>query len=133
MSEDQRSWIFLQWLDCVNQILFNFPHAFEFNMDLLIFLASNYNVCLYGTFLYNNDKEREENNAYTETVSIWTDILNAKNINKFLNPFYKPNSIKELLNFNFGYHKLRIWDDFYLRHHLSNSIKVHFIDKMAKK
>ncbi len=124
MSEDQRSSIFVQWLDCVHQLLFQFPHAFEFNMEFLVFIASIFNTCLYGTFLFNNDKEREENNAYLDTISIWTDVLLDKNINKYLSPFYKPHAIKELLNFNYGYHKIRVWEEFYLQFSLTNSIKL---------
>ena len=36
---DQRSPIFIQWLDSVYQLLKQFPTAFQFNVELLTFLA----------------------------------------------------------------------------------------------
>jgi hypothetical protein len=55
-SEDEFSPIFLQWLDCVHQIVWQFPLAFEFNLELINFLADNMFNGKYGTFLFNNEK-----------------------------------------------------------------------------
>jgi hypothetical protein len=74
-SEDQRAPIFLQWLDCVHQLLIQFPNAFEFNLKLLLFIAGQINTNHYGTFLYNCDMERVEKEAKTKTIALWTDIL----------------------------------------------------------
>jgi Myotubularin-like phosphatase domain len=56
ISEDQRSPIFLQWLDCVHQLLHQLPDSFEFNQNLLKFLSHHINTCVYGTFLFNCEK-----------------------------------------------------------------------------
>ena len=48
--------IFLQWLDCVHQAIYQFPTAFEFNVDLLVYIADNLYSCIYGTFMYNSEK-----------------------------------------------------------------------------
>ena len=56
LSEDQRAPIFLQWLDCIHQLQYQYPNAFEFNGDLLIFIAYHLNTCMYGTFLFNHEK-----------------------------------------------------------------------------
>ena len=37
---NERSPVFLQWLDCVHQLVKQFPTAFEFNEHLLVSLIS---------------------------------------------------------------------------------------------
>jgi len=48
--------IFLQWLDCIHQLIYQYPSAFEFNIDLLVYLADHIHSCVYGTFMFNNEK-----------------------------------------------------------------------------
>ena len=55
-NEEQKAPIFFQWLDCIHQLQTQFKYAFEFNNELLQFLAEHSNSCLYGTFLYNSEK-----------------------------------------------------------------------------
>lgn len=38
---DERSPVFIQFLDCVYQLLVQFPTVFQFNINLLTFLASS--------------------------------------------------------------------------------------------
>lgn len=56
IHEENRAPIFLQWLDCIHQLLTQFKSAFEFNNEFLLFLAYHTNSYLYGTFLFNSDK-----------------------------------------------------------------------------
>ena len=54
--------------------------------------------CSFGTFLFNNEYERKENEVMTKTCSLWN-YLNDKNIIEsrgFLNEFYNPD--KKTLN-----------------------------------
>lgn len=111
-NEDQRSPIFLQWLDCVHQLLRQFPNAFEFNMELLLFLADHLNSNLYGTFMYNSEYERQEREAKTKTLSIWTDVL--ENVEAFRNPFYEDGKVK-VLHPNYAPYSLRFWEELFLK------------------
>ena len=117
-SEDQRAPIFLQWLDCIHQLLIQFPNAFQFNLDLLLFIASHINSNLYGTFLFNSENERCSQDAKNKTVSIWTDVM--QNLEKFANPFYKPQNY--VLNPNYATYKLRFWEEYFLK--WNNSIDI---------
>jgi hypothetical protein len=110
-QEDQKAPIFLQWLDAIHQLLVQFPQAFEFNLDFLVYIAIHYNSNLYGTFLYNCEKDRYEKNAHTKTVSIWTDIL--ENIKLYRNPYYK--MINKVLEPCFSLYKIRFWEEYFLR------------------
>lgn len=53
---DEYAPIFLQWLDCVHQLVYQFPSAFEFNVDFLVYLADQNYSGTYGTFIYNCEK-----------------------------------------------------------------------------
>jgi len=56
-EKDERiSPLFIQFLDCVIQLLHQFPAAFEFNEKFLLDLAYNSYTCQYGTFLFNSYK-----------------------------------------------------------------------------
>ena len=50
--------------------MMQFPTEFEFNQDYLLFIAKNYNINLFGTFMFNNEKERKEKKANIITDSI---------------------------------------------------------------
>ncbi|KAM9728453.1 LOW QUALITY PROTEIN: phosphatidylinositol-3,5-bisphosphate 3-phosphatase MTMR4 [Menidia menidia] len=80
--------VFLQWLDCIHQLLKQFPCLFEFNEAFLVKLVQHTYSCLYGTFLCNNARERETRNIYKRTCSVWS-LLRAGNKN-FQNFLYIP-------------------------------------------
>uniref|UniRef100_A0A672G7E5 phosphatidylinositol-3,5-bisphosphate 3-phosphatase n=1 Tax=Salarias fasciatus TaxID=181472 RepID=A0A672G7E5_SALFA len=80
--------VFLQWLDCVHQLLKQFPCLFEFNESFLVKLVQHTYSCLYGTFLCNNAREREARNIYKRTCSVWS-LLRSGNKN-FQNFLYIP-------------------------------------------
>ena len=111
-SENQTSPILLQFLDATHQLLVQYPMYFEFNMKFLLFIANNINSGLYGTFLYDSEKDREKNNAKTKTMSCWTEILN--NINIYKNKFYEEKS-KKIYFFtpNFPMSRIRLWEEYF--------------------
>ncbi|XP_072284692.1 phosphatidylinositol-3,5-bisphosphate 3-phosphatase MTMR4 isoform X2 [Pyxicephalus adspersus] len=89
-AEDQNEQcpVFLQWLDCVHQLLHQFPCLFEFNHAFLVKLVQHTYSCLYGTFLANNPCEREQRNINKRTCSVWS-LLRTGNKN-FHNLLYMP-------------------------------------------
>lgn len=109
--EDQRAPIFLQWLDCLHQLITQFPNAFEYNMEFILFIASQCNSNLYGTFLYNCQQERVEKESKNKTVSIWTDVY--LNLQLYKNPFYQMQPY--ILTPNYSPYKLRFWEEFFLK------------------
>eukprot|EP00040_Diaphanoeca_grandis_P017248 m.89663 g.89663 ORF g.89663 m.89663 type:complete len:1300 (-) comp26321_c0_seq2:99-3998(-) len=80
--------VFVQWLDAVNQIALQFPHALEFNEHLLLDLIEASYSEWYGTFLFNNDKERIDHLVPDTTVSFWDVILS--NRQKYENILFTP-------------------------------------------
>ncbi|XP_054466295.1 myotubularin-related protein 3 isoform X1 [Anoplopoma fimbria] len=73
-SEDvnERCPVFLQWLDCVHQLQRQFPCSFEFNEAFLVKLVQHTYSCLFGTFLCNSGKEREDRHVQERTCSTWS-------------------------------------------------------------
>ena len=111
-SENQQSPILLQYLDATHQLLIQYPMYFEFNMKFLLFIANNINSVLYGTFLYNNEKERDEKKARQNTMSCWTEILN--NIDEYKNCFYEKKTMEEYFFLPvFPINRIRLWEEFF--------------------
>uniref|UniRef100_A0A8C5QWK8 phosphatidylinositol-3,5-bisphosphate 3-phosphatase n=1 Tax=Leptobrachium leishanense TaxID=445787 RepID=A0A8C5QWK8_9ANUR len=89
-DQNEQCPVFLQWLDCVHQLLHQFPCLFEFNHSFLVKLVQHTYSCLYGTFLANSPSERELRNIYKRTCSVWS-LLRTGNKN-FHNLLYMPSS-----------------------------------------
>jgi len=58
-DEGQISPIFLQFLDCVFQIVNQYPEYFEFNTKYLLILSEHIYSCRFGTLLCDTERERE--------------------------------------------------------------------------
>lgn len=72
--KQQPSPIFFQWLDCVFQVIRQFPSQFEFTSQFLQFLNRSCYSCHYGTFLTNTAKERVFEGVKLKTISLWTHV-----------------------------------------------------------
>ena len=112
-GENERSPIFLQFLDCIYQLVYQFPNEFEFNSDYLLFIAKNYNVNLFGTFMFNNEEERVKNKAKETTPSVWTYLLNNKE--QYTNPSYDSKNTRKIIYPNYAYYSYKLWTAYYMR------------------
>ena len=128
-KQDQASPIFLQFLDAVHQLLEQFPNAFEFNEKFLLFLAKNYNLNLYGTFMFNNEKERVERNAKENTASVWTEIF--KDLKPYLNVYYDANSVT-ILEPNYSYYNIKLWTTLFMENNIYLENRNFYISDIDK-
>eukprot|EP00943_MAST-04B_sp_MAST-4B-sp1_P009545 g9545.t1 len=110
-KSEERSPIFLQFLDCVWQLLQQYPNAFEFNAAFLLLLADAHMSCLYGTFLFNTEMDRLAHNVFEETVSIWTDI--ERKVGLFKNKNYVLD--QSCLIPRISSRNIKLWEEFYCR------------------
>ncbi|CAF1456062.1 unnamed protein product [Adineta steineri] len=108
---NERSPVFLQWLDCIYQLFIQNPIAFEFNEMFLLKLATHTYTCLHGTFLCNTDFERTAADLGTRTLSVWS-FLNIKST-QFINHLFDETR-KEILYPSYSVRDLRIWSNLYL-------------------
>lgn len=122
-KKKEKSPIFIQFLHAVYQIMVQYPNAFEFRENMLMFLCDEMYSNKYGTFLFNCEKELKENEAKLITVSIWSEIISNKK--KFLNPYYK--YIKEPLIIKGEVQYLTLWREFFYKY-----IKIGFVKEGGK-
>ncbi|KAK9322773.1 protein-tyrosine phosphatase-like protein [Lipomyces orientalis] len=80
--------IFHQFLDCVYQLLRQFPDRFEYQERFLRRMLYHLYSCQYGTFLYNNEQERVDANVSQRAQSVWDYFVVRKK--EFINPRYVP-------------------------------------------
>ncbi|CAF0764908.1 unnamed protein product [Brachionus calyciflorus] len=108
MDQD-RSPIFVQFIDCVWQIMAQNDFFFEFNEYLLIEILEALYSNQYGTFLMDSECEREKFELKTKTVSLWSFINSNKD--KYLNK----NFIVYDGDLKFEIDKLKIWESYYFK------------------
>uniref|UniRef100_A0A8C8IBW5 Myotubularin n=1 Tax=Oncorhynchus tshawytscha TaxID=74940 RepID=A0A8C8IBW5_ONCTS len=110
-ADQDRSPIFVQFIDCVWQMTKQFPTAFEFNERLLMTILDHLFSCRFGTFLYNCESARDTN-VRSKTVSLWS-LVNSDSTS-YLNPFYTPESSRVLYPVASMRH-LELWVTYYIR------------------
>lgn len=115
-DDDQRSPIFLQWIDCVWQLLRQFPREFEFNAAFLLELVDQMHSCRFGTFLMNSEKQRLRLQTKKRTMSLWTYFILQGTPDRFKNSSYSiAEGTRVVLFPAFLVRKLALWDEFWLR------------------
>lgn len=95
--------VFHQFLDCVWQIMRQYPKRFEFNELWLLDLFDSLYECKYGTFLYNCEAERNglvDGQAATApaasgTYSVWDAMLEGTRREQYLNKHFDATSDKD--------------------------------------
>jgi myotubularin-related protein 1/2 len=89
--DKQRSPIFLQWIDCVFQVLHQFPDHFQFNGKFLSDLIDEVYSCRFGTFLYDSlrdsveARDRSKKDPDRTTISVWGMFVDNP---RYLNPSF---------------------------------------------
>ncbi|XP_007174083.1 myotubularin-related protein 7 isoform X1 [Balaenoptera acutorostrata] len=79
-----------QFIECVWQLMEQFPCAFEFNERFLIHIQHHIYSCQFGNFLCNSQKERQELKIQERTYSLWAHLW--KNRGDYLNPLFRDDS-----------------------------------------
>ena len=108
----EKSPIFIQFLHVVYQIMEQYPNAFEFRENMLIYLSDELYSNKFGTFLFNCEKELNDYNAKETTESIWSEIYLNKE--KYLNLLYQ--YMKEPLIIKAEVQHLKLWKQFFYRY-----------------
>lgn len=113
---EEQSPVFLQFLDCVWQLLRQFPTYFEFTGELLTCIADATFSGRYGTFLGNCDRERTAWGLSTRTPSLWMHVLTHRAT--YANPFYRPGGATDsvlLPPVSTVLRQVTLWSEYYFR------------------
>lgn len=98
-QQSERSPLFLLFLDCVWQVLQQFPGSFEFSETFLTTIWDSVFLPIFDTFQFNCELDRE--NAVKHEMLVkrsiwdWGELLNEKDIALFTNPLYKKPQLSE--------------------------------------
>ncbi|XP_065182085.1 uncharacterized protein LOC135812778 [Sycon ciliatum] len=121
--------IFLQWLDCVWQIIQQFPMAFEFSTTLLEYLASESYSGRFGTFLQSGAGDRSsiffEEDFLKNTVSIWTHLSEKAMRERFTSGMFLPDMFPDVIVPLYHVGSLKLWTEFYMRPFLQRTLNEH--------
>eukprot|EP00516_Mucochytrium_quahogii_P008714 CAMPEP_0203765616 /NCGR_PEP_ID=MMETSP0098-20131031/18510_1 /ASSEMBLY_ACC=CAM_ASM_000208 /TAXON_ID=96639 /ORGANISM=" , Strain NY0313808BC1" /LENGTH=660 /DNA_ID=CAMNT_0050661883 /DNA_START=154 /DNA_END=2134 /DNA_ORIENTATION=+ len=85
-GSDERSPCFLQFIDCIWQLLNQFPTMFEYNEEFLMCILESLYSCKFGTFFCDNERERVQHALKDRTISLWDHI--DQNVDTFKNIYY---------------------------------------------
>jgi len=70
-DHNERCPVFLQWLDCIHQLMMQYDCVFEFSEAYLVKLVQHTYSNLFGTFLCNSSAERAQLSVADRTFSVW--------------------------------------------------------------
>ncbi|CAM8968163.1 unnamed protein product [Rhodiola kirilowii] len=85
--------IFLQWVDCVSQLLRMYPLAFEYSMAFLVDFVDCVLSCRFGNFFCNSEKERQLAGVPDACGCLWAyfeDVRSDGTSHPHYNIFYDP-------------------------------------------
>ena len=108
LSDEKKSPIFIQFLDCVHQMTLQYPTLFEFNSMLLHDLAHFAYSGRFGTFMGNCMRERNSLDLCNKTVSVWGYVF--ENSDYYTNPYYQAGQ-DEQIRPGYCIRRLFIWHE----------------------
>ncbi|XP_005994997.1 myotubularin-related protein 8 [Latimeria chalumnae] len=103
--------VFTQFIECIWQLMEQFPCAFEFNEKYLLEIHDHAFSCQFGNFIGNCHKEREDMKICKKTNSLWSFLLAKKQ--QYQNPLYKGGSAYGLLKPNTLPFNFKFWCSMY--------------------
>ncbi|XP_069749058.1 phosphatidylinositol-3,5-bisphosphate 3-phosphatase MTMR8 isoform X2 [Narcine bancroftii] len=103
--------VFTQFIECVWNLIEQFPCAFEFNEKYLLEIHDHIYSCQFGNFIGNSQKERQELKIQERTHSLWPFLFEKRC--QYRNPLYKPSAINTVLKPNTAPFNFKFWCGMY--------------------
>jgi myotubularin-related protein 1/2 len=112
-QEQEFSPIFIQFLDCLWQILHRFGQHFEFNTKYVLAVADHVYSGRFGTFLFSSESDRRSYQARTHSADLWQYL--ASNRTLLTNRFFVPVGGVFLPPLGQLLRGVTLWSDYFLR------------------
>lgn len=110
-DEGQLAPIFLQFVDCVFQLVNQFPNYFEFNSKYLLLLSEHVYSCRFGTLLCDSEREREVVAGIRHrTYCMWEYL---ESIPELVNPTYDKTATVLMMPLPMLLRNVTLWTDRY--------------------
>ncbi|KAM9269675.1 phosphatidylinositol-3,5-bisphosphate 3-phosphatase MTMR8 isoform 1-T1 [Cariama cristata] len=127
--------VFTQFVECVWQLMQQFPCTFEFNERFLLEIHDHVHSCQFGNFLGTCHKEREDLKIFEKTHSLWPFLLQKKQ--ELRNPLYRGFTAYKELQPNTLPFSFQFWCGMYNRFdkgmHPKQCILDHLLSCMSRK
>ncbi|XP_062407448.1 myotubularin-related protein 9 [Sardina pilchardus] len=121
--------VFLLFLDSVWQILRQFPCSFQFGEAFLVLLFEHAYASQFGTFMGNCAADRAKLKLPQKTVSLWSWVNRAEELERFSNPLYEPNGL--VIWPSVAPQSLLLWEGVFLRWNRSSKWLDEAYDEMV--
>ncbi|XP_052327609.1 LOW QUALITY PROTEIN: myotubularin-related protein 9-like [Oncorhynchus keta] len=121
--------VFLLFLDCVWQILRQFPCSFQFSQHFLVLLFEHTYASQFGTFMGNSASERSKLNLSQKTVSLWSWVNRPQEVERLSNPLYEANCL--VIWPSVAPQSLLLWEGVFLRWKRSSRCLDEAYDEMV--
>uniref|UniRef100_A0A674BCD5 Myotubularin related protein 9 n=1 Tax=Salmo trutta TaxID=8032 RepID=A0A674BCD5_SALTR len=121
--------VFLLFLDCVWQILRQFPCSFQFSQHFLVLLFEHAYASQFGTFMGNSASERSKLNLSQKTVSLWSWVNRPQEVERLSNPLYEANCL--VIWPSVAPQSLLLWEGVFLRWKRSSRCLDEAYDEMV--
>jgi hypothetical protein len=112
-QDQEFSPIFIQFLDCLWQILHRFGQHFEFNAKYVLTIADHVYSGRFGTFLFSSELDRRTYQARTHSADLWQHL--ASNRTLLTNRFFVPAGGVFLPPLGQLLRGVTLWSDYFLR------------------
>ncbi len=119
---DDVSPIFSQWIECVYQLMIQFPEEFEFNPKYLLAILFGFLSGRFSNFLFDCEKERIDNGIDTREISdcLWAELWTRRS--EYLNSNFQSNGDVKRLEIDYRISRLQVFTDLWLSHSRITSI-----------
>ncbi|KAG6404568.1 hypothetical protein SASPL_136818 [Salvia splendens] len=117
-AQNNCSPIFLQWVDCISQLLRMYPFAFEFSSVFLVDLLDCVLSCRFGNFFCNSEKERHQAGVYDACGCMWVYLAELRDSDRpscHYNHFYDASKFQGPLLPPAAALAPTLWPQFHLR------------------
>jgi len=135
-NEGQISPVFIQFLDCVYQLVHQYPEMFEFNTKYLLLLSEHVYSCRFGTMLCDTEREREVVASIRQRTHCLWEFLDSRD--DLVNPHFVSSETKLWMSQSSLLRNVTLWIDRFCMHSPKSTLRdlppeLEFVQKQQQR